>query len=66
MKVTLDFNLPEDEENVRKFVKSVGGGGWAGLTEDEVFKLAPIWFERETSLKEFLEIVQNILMEKNT
>ena len=39
---------------------------WVGLTEDEFFELAPVWFERETSLIDFVAMVEAKLKEKNT
>ena len=38
---------------------------WVGLTEDEFFELAPVWFERETSLIDFVAMVEAKLKEKN-
>lgn len=35
MKVTLEFNYPEDEDNMRKFVNSVSGKEWIDLTREE-------------------------------
>ena len=38
---------------------------WEGLTMEELREIAPIWFERETSLKDFVEIIEEKLKEKN-
>ena len=39
---------------------------WVGLTEEDFFGLAPVWFERETSLIDFVAMVEAKLKEKNT
>jgi hypothetical protein len=38
---------------------------WEGLTIEELKEIAPVWFERETSLKDFVEIIEAKLKEKN-
>ena len=38
---------------------------WVGLTEEDFFELAPVWFERETSLIDFVAMVEAKLKEKN-
>jgi len=40
MNIRLEFNYPEDEDNLKKFVQAVGGREWVGLTDDEIRKLA--------------------------
>lgn len=39
---------------------------WVGLTEEDFFELAPVWFERETSLIDFVAMVEAKLKERNT
>ena len=38
---------------------------WVPLTQEDLFELAPIWFERETSLIDFVALVDAKLKEKN-
>ena len=38
---------------------------WEGLTIEELKEIAPVWFERETSLKDFVEMIEAKLKEKN-
>lgn len=36
MKAVLEFNYPEDADNLKKFVQSVGGREWVGLTDEDL------------------------------
>ena len=38
---------------------------WVPLTQEDLFELAPIWFEGETSLIDFVALVDAKLKEKN-
>ena len=38
---------------------------WVSLTEEDFWELAPVWFERETSLIDFVAMVEGKLKEKN-
>lgn len=38
---------------------------WVSLTEEDFWELAPVWFERETSLIDFVAMVEAKLKEKN-
>jgi hypothetical protein len=51
--------------SVCDMVEQLNGRDWEGLTMEELREIAPIWFERETSLKDFVEIVEAKLKEKN-
>ena len=35
MNIRLEFNYPEDEDNLKKFVQAVGGREWVGLTDED-------------------------------
>jgi hypothetical protein len=46
-------------------VEQLNDREWEGLTIEELKEIAPVWFERETSLKDFVEIIEAKLKEKN-
>lgn len=36
MKVVLEFNYPDDEDNLKRFVQVVGNREWVGLTDKDM------------------------------
>ena len=62
----IDGMSHQAKSSVDKAVNAMSKREWVGLTEEDFFELAPVWFERETSLIDFVAMVEAKLKEKNT
>jgi len=60
MNIRLEFNYPEDEDNLKKFVQAVGGREWVGLTGFEQKELMAM------SAREAVFATEAKLRSKNT
>lgn len=64
MKVVLEFNYPDDEDNLKRFVQVVGNREWVGLTEAEFLEAAQM--AEQGNYLVALHRIQTILKERNT
>lgn len=64
MKVILEFNYPDDEDNLKRFVQVVGNREWVGLTEAEFLEAAQM--AEQGNYLVALHRIQTILKERNT
>lgn len=62
MKVVLEFNYPDDEDNLKRFVQVVGNREWVGLTDAELAEFSDM---KLGSYDLCLE-VEALLKERNT